>query len=93
MPQPLRATEAKALIRRLLSEGEVLVWNHAAEEMAKDALSMVDIENVLRGGVVEEAEFVNGSGRHRVRTQRIYVVVQFPDEDLLEIVTAWRILR
>ena len=58
--------------------------------MTKDDLSIVDCVNVLRAGVVEPAEYENGSWRYRVRTQRIYVVVAFRSEKQLVIVTAWR---
>jgi hypothetical protein len=51
---------------------------------------MVDVTNVLRGGVVDPAEFENGSWRHRVRTARIAVIVAFRSETELRVVTAWR---
>jgi hypothetical protein len=53
-------------------------------------LTMVDVTNVLRGGVVDPAEFENGSWRHRVRTARIAVIVAFRSETELRVVTAWR---
>jgi hypothetical protein len=58
--------------------------------MEKDALSEIDITNVLRGGVVDPAEFETGSWRYRVRTQRIAVVIAFRSEESLVVVTAWR---
>jgi hypothetical protein len=61
--------------------------------MAKDALSEVDIANVLRGGVVDPAEFENGSWRYRARTRRIAVVVAFRSKSSLVVVTAWRFSR
>ena len=102
---PLRATEAKKLIRRLLDGG---VFNasekHAREEMEKDGLTDVDAVNILRGGIVQEAEFEKGSWRHAVRTPRMVFVVTFEpevhvlpgeDEDVSEmvlvVVTAWRV--
>ncbi len=71
--------------------------------MEKDSLTDVDVVNVLRGGVVQAAERVNGSWRYRVLTQRTAVVAAFePDVDAmpadkddvsdmeLVVVTAWR---
>ena len=72
--------------------------------MDKDGLTDVDAANVLRGGVVREAEWENGSWRHRIETQRIVFVVAFdPDVNVvpaeeddvgdieLIIVTGWRL--
>lgn len=63
---------------------------HACEEMAADGLQLGDCLNVLRAGVVQDPELVNGTWRYRVRTQRIVVVVAFRDEAHIRIVTAWR---
>ena len=104
---PLRATDARKLIRRLLDEGRFVppgTGTHARKEMDKDVLTDVDAVNVLRGGVVREAEFENGSWRHRVETPRMVFVVLFdpepermPADDAdvgemeLVLVTGWRI--
>jgi hypothetical protein len=63
--------------------------------MTKDGLTIADVVNVLRGGVVQEPEYENGAWRYRVRTPRIVVVCELggddeeePDEIL--VVTAWR---
>ena len=74
--------------------------------MEKDALTDVDAVNVLRGGVVREAEWINGSWRHRVETQRMVFIVAFdPEPDELPragdgvadveiiVVTGWRTQR
>jgi hypothetical protein len=71
--------------------------------MDNDGLTDVDAVNVLRGGIVREAEWENGSWRYRVETPRMVFVVVFdpePDElpadgeDVREIelvvVTGWR---
>lgn len=103
---PLKATEAKKLIRRLLDEGRFVPpgsGSHARKEMDKDGLTDVDAVNVLRGGVVREAEWENGSWRHRVETPRMVFVVAFDpepdrmptdDQDLEDmevvLVTGWR---
>lgn len=103
---PLRATDAKKLIRRLLEEGRFVSpgsGSHARREMETDGLTDVDAVNVLRGGVVREAEWENGSWRYRVETPRmVFVVVFEPEPDVLPasdedvgelelvIVTGWR---
>jgi len=103
----LTAVDARRLIRRLLEEGYFVppgAGSHARKEMDKDGLSDVDAVNVLRGGIVREPEWENGSWRYRVETARIVFVVTFdpePDEvpaagdDLgepeLVIVTGWRL--
>jgi hypothetical protein len=106
---PLKATEARKLIRRLLDEGKLVspgARSHARKEMAKDGLTDIDAVNVLRGGLVREGELENGSWRHRVETQRMVFVVTFDpepermpaDADSVEelelvIVTGWRLSR
>ena len=59
-------------------------------EMAKNDLTTIDVTNMLRGGVVDAAEFENGSWRYRVRTSKMAVVVAFRSESELRVVTAWR---
>lgn len=58
--------------------------------MAKDGLTAVDCVNVLRGGVVGQAELERGAWRYRVTTQRIAVVIVFRSESVLVVVTTWR---
>jgi hypothetical protein len=93
MDEPLSPPEAKRLIREILAGGEVVSSRHATEEMKNDDLTMVDCINVLRGGIVEPAEWENGTWRYRVHTQRIWVVVAFRSETRLVVVTAWRSKR
>ncbi len=104
---PLTAADARKLIRRLLIEGKLVspgAGSHARKEMDKDGLTDVDAVNVLRGGVVREPEWQNGSWRYRVETSRMmFVAVLDPeptsmpgvDEDLedleLIVVTGWRV--
>ena len=79
----LRATDARKLIRRLLDEGTFIppgARSHARKEMDKDGLTDVDVVNVLRGGTVREAEFENGSWRHRVDTPKMVFIVTFDPE-------------
>jgi hypothetical protein len=89
--EPLRSDAAHRLIRTILSSGTVRFSGHALTEMKKDGLTTIDCVNVLRGGVVEPAEFENRSWRYRVRTAKIYVVVAFRSEEALVVITAWRV--
>jgi hypothetical protein len=89
--QPLRASEAKQRIRLILAEGEVVFAEpHMSDRMHERSLQRLDVQNVLRAGIVREAEWENGEWRHRVETPRITVVVSFPEEMLLKVVTCWR---
>ncbi len=54
---------------------------------------MADVVHVLRAGVVEPAEWINGQWRYRVRAQKLYVVVRLRSETALRVITAWRIGR
>jgi hypothetical protein len=106
---PLKATDARKLLRRLLDAGTFVppgARSHARKEMDKDGLTDLDAINVLRGGTVREAEFENGSWRFRVETQRMVFVVTFDPEpegmpsdeegvgDIeVVLVTGWRLSR
>lgn len=91
LTEPLRPTEAKKLILRIIGKGIVTYSQpHAGEQMRKRRISTVDCVNVLRGGVVKEGEYENGGWRYQVFTQKMCVVIRFESESLLEVVTAWR---
>ena len=87
----LDAATARKLLREILAIGTLFYSNHAKREMAKDQLTTADIANVLRAGVVEPSELERGSWRHRVKTNRICVVVVIVSETEAVVVTAWRI--
>jgi hypothetical protein len=74
---PLKATDARTYIRRLLEQGVFVVSDHARREMNKDDLGDSDAINILRGGVVREGEWENGSWRYRVDTARMCFVITF----------------
>jgi hypothetical protein len=88
--EPISPPDARRLIREILQSGSVVFSRHAEEEMAKDNLTMVDVTNVPRGGVVDPGELEKGSWRYRARTGRIAVIVAFRSETELRVVTAWR---
>ena len=91
MDEPLSPAAAKALIRAILANGTVDFTRHALEELAKDGFDTGDALNVLRAGVVEPAELVGPVWRYRVRTARMFVVVQFRAETRLLVITGWRL--
>ena len=91
LTEPLDSPAAKRLIRAIIISGRTVPSGHALEEMERDKLTIIDVTNVLRGGVVDPPEMENGSWRYRVRTQRIAVIVAFRSETEMRIVTAWRI--
>ncbi len=89
--EPLSPIQARQIIRGILDSGIVTyAIPHALDRLRQRKITIVDCENVLRGGVVEPAEWENGAWRYPVRTQKITVIVQFVAEDELLIVTAWR---
>ena len=87
------AVTARRLLREVLAAGFLRFSGHAKAEMAKDQLTTQDALNVLRAGVVEPSEFASGSWRHRVKTNRMCVVVTLPSESEAIVITAWRIRR
>jgi len=92
MNHPLRAIEARKLLRRILNSGVITYSQPHAIDMIKERkLSILDCENVMRAGAVQEAEWENGAWRHQVRTQKIVVVIEFLSEEEVLVVTAWRL--
>lgn len=83
--------EAKALIRHILENGVVLPCNHFKREAAKDGLTIVDAENVLRFGTVRDPEWENGSWRYQVETPRIRVVIALGSEEEMTLITIMRL--
>jgi hypothetical protein len=85
------AASARKLLREILATGRLWYSGHAKDEMARDQLTTLDVVNVLRAGVVEPSELERGSWRHRVKTNRICVVVVLRSEMEAVVVTTWRI--
>jgi hypothetical protein len=89
--EPLPPAGAKKGIRYILRKGTVTYSQpHALERMEQRNISMLDCVNVLRGGIVTQGEYLNGSWRYRVYTQKISVVIRFESDSEIEVVTAWR---
>lgn len=95
--EPLNPGEAKALIRRIASTGNVIYVKPKFAELLKQRnLSTMDVQNVLMRGRLGEAEWENGAWRYPVFTNKIHVVVEFSkaegDDDCeLMVITAWRL--
>jgi hypothetical protein len=90
LTEPLTPGDAKRLLVSIIDNGTVDFSPHAYTEMAEDGITVDQVLAVMRGGVVEPAEFERGSWRYRVRQARTYVVVTFRSETRTVVVTAWR---
>ncbi len=87
MKSPMNAADAKKLLKRILEFGEVTYSQpHAVDRMKERTLSMVDCENVLRGGKIEP----DGVNRFKVSTNKLTVVIEFISDDEVLVVTVWR---
>jgi hypothetical protein len=93
LTEPLRPSEAKKLLRAIIASGDVGFTSHALEEMEKDGISQAEAIGVLRGGIVDPAEFERGSWRYRVHARHTYVVAAFRSEITAIVVTAWKVVR
>jgi len=93
LEEPLSQPDAEKLAKQIVRTGSVAYSQHARDEMAKDDLTAIDIENVLRGGYCDDRELKNGSWRYRMRTQRIVSPICFRSRAELVVVTAWRVVR
>ncbi len=72
MTHPMNPATAKREIIRLVAAGKVFFSSHAHDEMALDGVSSVEVFSVLRGGVVQPAEFERGAWRYRVTARSIF---------------------
>jgi hypothetical protein len=88
--EPLGPSVAKALLVDILENGKVDISPHAWTEMQADGITIQDVFQVLRGGIVEPAESQRGTWRYRVRQGRRFVVVSFNSEVWSVVVTVWR---
>lgn len=90
--EPYSNPDAMRKIKAIASMGHLAFSNHALKEMAIDHICEVDAMNVLRAGWMDEpAEEKNGTWRYRVRTRKFVVVIAFRSDEVLAIVTAWRL--
>lgn len=88
--QPLRAVEAKKLVRQILKHGQVSFTTHALKELKKDDMTTVDVTNVLRAGACHDPEWENGAWRYSAETQRFRVIFELDTETHCMVVTAMR---
>jgi len=91
LDEPLSPPRARAVLRSILETGRVTFSSHALEEMTEDNIAQAEAIAVIRGGVIEPAEFERGSWRYRIRAANTYVVVTFRSETWSVVVTAWRV--
>ena len=91
LKEPLSAPDAETLARWILEQGTLRVSDHAAGELAKDRLSVVDAQNALRAGPCVSRDYISQSWRYRFSTAKIAVVIAFRSETVMVLVTAWRI--
>lgn len=83
----MNPADAKKRLKAILDYGTVSYSQpHAINRLNERSMSMVDCENVLRGGKIEP----NGVNRFRVSTNKITVVIEFLSDDEVLVVTAWR---
>lgn len=88
--------KARKLVAEIVSVHLINVRfsRHALEEMKKDNLTTVDIENILKSPasrILKNGEFKDGSYRYQFGTSKIVVVIAFwTNGDGLNIVSAWR---
>lgn len=90
MQEPYSPPELRVLCQALVMHGTVRFSRHAVEEMAKDNLNEVDALNVIRGGAFEAMDLISGTWRYRIGTSIMVVVVAFPVQGRISVVTAWR---
>jgi hypothetical protein len=88
--EPLIPSEVKRLARECLEAGTFVLSDHAADRLRERGLDVQDVMNVLRGGVPQPGEFVEGTWRYPILTSRMGVVVAFEGPSEVVIVTAWR---
>jgi hypothetical protein len=92
LSEPLNPIIARNLARYILEWGVAGFSRHSFEEMDDETppLTQVDVVNVIRAGTYRAPEFVNGSWRYRIETQKIAVVIAFRGVQELRVVTTWR---
>ena len=91
----LQKEEARKLLGRIIREypDNVLFSRHAVEELAKDNLTVVYANNILRSTdaqILVEGEFEKGSYRYRLETTDVCLIIVFNSDQELVVITAWR---
>ena len=87
------AAKARRLLQQIVESGVLRYSIHTRDQMIARRITVQDVENTLRAGLVEPSEFEHGSWRHRVKTNTICVVVTLLSEQEAVVVTTWRIRR
>lgn len=94
----LDKTQARKLVAEIVNKNPsgIRYSNHGFKEMGDDDLTMNDILNVIKSPdakITEEPEFIRGSYRYRLRTEKITVVIAFNSPTEVVVVTAWRVKK
>jgi hypothetical protein len=58
--------------------------------VAKDGMTTVDAENIIRGGRCESFDLIGGTWRYRFTTDKMTAVIAFRSKTEMVLVTAWR---
>ncbi|RKH69072.1 hypothetical protein D7X96_15950 [Corallococcus interemptor] len=78
-------------VRTLLDQGYMLYTDRVWAVFERSRMSSLDVENVLRCGDIEQEPKLDGDTyRYFVETQRMCVVVSFPEEKVIQVVGGWR---
>ena len=87
----LARIQVAKLVRAIRRHGKTSWSGHARQRLVEHGMTMVDVDNVLRGGrVSREGEWVNETWRYRMETARMTVLFAFRSNDEIAIVTVWR---
>lgn len=89
---PFTKAQVKKLARQAVEDGLITYSRpHALDRMRQRKASMVDVENVLRGGFCdEEPELIDGAWRYKIRSNTFIVVIEFWPGGRLFVVTVIR---
>jgi len=90
LSEPLGEEKVDSLVKRIMFSGSVSFERHAEEEMRKDDLGKIDIFDVLENGSCLRSDLRDGSWRYRIQKNDVVVVVAFPSDNRVKVVTAWK---
>jgi hypothetical protein len=85
--------QARKILAEIFNHVPSLVsfTRHAREQMRERDLKSGDVLNVLKAGkIMSVPDFINGSFRYRVQTNKITVVLAFKKPNHVVVITAWR---
>jgi hypothetical protein len=94
--EPLAGPDAKRLAIEILQTGAVEWPGHVTKRLADHRMTAPDVENIIKGGWVDQVEPVRegpwyGCWRYRFTTREMATIIQFGSATEMSIVTAWRL--